>query len=108
MENTNEPRQNPQQVVSPPPPKKWFANKLVITLLILVILAALSLTVYLILNQPLNYGPIVVPHKPKQALQSSATSSPSQNDISNWQTYADTANGFSIDCPPGYITRPKL
>ena len=61
MENTNEVLPTPQPV-QPTPIKKWYANKAVMVMLILVILAASSLTVYFILNQPQNLGPVVVSH----------------------------------------------
>ncbi len=76
MENSNgilpppQPGQLPSQPTQLTPAKKWHVDKAVMTILILVILAASSLAVYFILNQPQNLGPVVVSHHQETAAAS--------------------------------------
>ncbi len=65
MENSNEvlpPSQSQQQ---PQQPKKWYNHKGIIVICILAVVAAVSVWIYFIYNQPQNLGPVVVQYKPK-------------------------------------------
>lgn len=82
MENTNVP-QNFQQAQMLHPAKKWYQHKGIISIMILTVISAILILVYLILNQPLDLGPIVVQYKARQ-LQQSATST-----SITWENYSN-------------------
>ena len=64
MENTKE-----ILTVSQPNPlligqKKWYQHKGILIIFTLALLAGVSISIYFILNQPLDFGPILTNHKP--------------------------------------------
>jgi hypothetical protein len=109
MENPNEVLPTPLPEQLPQQTKKWYEDKTLVIILVLVILAALSLAVYFILNQPQNLGPVVVSHHPTTVPQNqptatssspfTVTSSPTQINTSNWQTYTNSIYGIKVSYP---------
>jgi hypothetical protein len=95
MENPNETQPPLMPPIQSTPTKKWYADKAVLTILVLVILAGLSLTVYFIVNQPQNLGPIVFNHK-------STKVAPIQN--GNLKSFTNSRYGYEIQYPTDWMT----